>query len=236
MSVAPARPRCRARRRAGSRGRPDTRACACGDRSTSASPPRPGGSPGEWAAALASSARSLDPDELLEHTLAEVAASARCRRGAGRARRGRPATHRRVRHLARGGGAASRCSRRRARTSARSRSSTATDWTTQPAARRGPRAGMVVPLAARATRRSARSPRSAARRSARFFDERVDALEGIARRAGPALVTARRFAEARQLADLDALTGLYNRRSFHETLAARGRPRPPLRAAARSRS
>ena len=31
-------------------------------------------------------------------------------------------------------------------------------------------------------------------------------------------MTARRFAEARQLAELDSLTGLYNRRSFHDAL------------------
>ena len=44
-------------------------------------------------------------------------------------------------------------------------------------------------------------------------------LEDLAGRAGPAIVNARRFREARQLADLDALTGLHNRRYFHETLA-----------------
>jgi len=44
-------------------------------------------------------------------------------------------------------------------------------------------------------------------------------LEELARRAGPAIDNARRFSEARQLADLDALTGLHNRRYFHETLA-----------------
>jgi diguanylate cyclase (GGDEF)-like protein len=44
-------------------------------------------------------------------------------------------------------------------------------------------------------------------------------LEELARRAGPALDNARRFREARQLADIDGLTGLYNRRTFHETLA-----------------
>jgi diguanylate cyclase (GGDEF)-like protein len=44
-------------------------------------------------------------------------------------------------------------------------------------------------------------------------------LEELARRAGPAIDNARRFREARQLADLDALTGLHNRRYFHETLA-----------------
>jgi diguanylate cyclase (GGDEF)-like protein len=51
------------------------------------------------------------------------------------------------------------------------------------------------------------------------FDEAdVDALEALAARAGPAIDNARRFREARQLADLDALTGLHNRRYFHETL------------------
>jgi two-component system cell cycle response regulator len=44
-------------------------------------------------------------------------------------------------------------------------------------------------------------------------------LEELALRAGPAIDNARRFKEARQLADLDALTALHNRRYFHETLA-----------------
>jgi diguanylate cyclase (GGDEF)-like protein len=44
-------------------------------------------------------------------------------------------------------------------------------------------------------------------------------LEELAQRAAPAIENARRFREARQLADLDALTGLHNRRYFHETLA-----------------
>jgi diguanylate cyclase (GGDEF)-like protein len=50
-------------------------------------------------------------------------------------------------------------------------------------------------------------------------DERVLELEELAARAGPAIENARRFREARQLADLDALTNLHNRRYFHETLA-----------------
>ena len=50
-------------------------------------------------------------------------------------------------------------------------------------------------------------------------DEQLDELERLAYRAGPALENARRFLEARALADLDALTGLHNRRYFHETLA-----------------
>jgi diguanylate cyclase (GGDEF)-like protein len=54
----------------------------------------------------------------------------------------------------------------------------------------------------------------------RRFDEAATRdLEQLARRAGPAIENARRFREARQLADLDALTGLHNRRYFHETLA-----------------
>jgi diguanylate cyclase (GGDEF)-like protein len=43
-------------------------------------------------------------------------------------------------------------------------------------------------------------------------------LEDLATRAGPAIENATRFREARQQADLDALTGLHNRRYFHETL------------------
>ena len=49
--------------------------------------------------------------------------------------------------------------------------------------------------------------------------DEIRELEELALRAGPAIENARRFREARQLADLDALTGLHNRRYFHETLA-----------------
>jgi diguanylate cyclase (GGDEF)-like protein len=51
-----------------------------------------------------------------------------------------------------------------------------------------------------------------------FSEEEVTELEELALRAGPAIENARRFREAKQLADLDALTGLHNRRYFHETL------------------
>ncbi len=44
-------------------------------------------------------------------------------------------------------------------------------------------------------------------------------LDELAARAGPAIENALRFREARRLADLDALTGLHNRRYFHETLS-----------------
>lgn len=50
----------------------------------------------------------------------------------------------------------------------------------------------------------------------RLGDAELDELERLAFRAGPALDNARRFGEARALADLDALTGLHNRRYFHE--------------------
>src|SRR5207248_985298 len=52
-----------------------------------------------------------------------------------------------------------------------------------------------------------------------WTDDGVRELEELALRAGPAIENAKRFREARQLADLDALTGLHNRRYFHETLS-----------------
>ncbi len=55
--------------------------------------------------------------------------------------------------------------------------------------------------------------------SYRFEEDMIRELEELSTRAGPAIENARRFREARKLADLDALTGLHNRRYFHETLA-----------------
>jgi diguanylate cyclase (GGDEF)-like protein len=52
-----------------------------------------------------------------------------------------------------------------------------------------------------------------------FEDGVLTEVEALALRAGPAIENARRFREARHQADLDALTGLHNRRYFHETLA-----------------
>jgi diguanylate cyclase (GGDEF)-like protein len=43
-------------------------------------------------------------------------------------------------------------------------------------------------------------------------------LAAIAERTGPAIANSLRYREARRQADLDALTGLHNRRYFHETL------------------
>ena len=53
----------------------------------------------------------------------------------------------------------------------------------------------------------------------RFDDDDLGRLEELALRAAPAIENARRFREAKRLADLDALTGLHNRRYFHEMLA-----------------
>jgi diguanylate cyclase (GGDEF)-like protein len=78
--------------------------------------------------------------------------------------------------------------------------------------------GLAVPLEQEGSRLGylAVYTRSDARR---FADDDVRRLEELTERATPAIENARRFREARQLADLDALTGLHNRRYFHETLA-----------------
>jgi diguanylate cyclase (GGDEF)-like protein len=49
-------------------------------------------------------------------------------------------------------------------------------------------------------------------------NEELEAVAELAESSGPAIENARRFREARQLADIDALTGLHNHRYFHETL------------------
>jgi diguanylate cyclase (GGDEF)-like protein len=51
-----------------------------------------------------------------------------------------------------------------------------------------------------------------------FPETTTDALENLARRAGPAVWNAMRFVEAREQAELDSLTGLHNRRVFYEFL------------------
>src|SRR5437763_14353042 len=56
-------------------------------------------------------------------------------------------------------------------------------------------------------------------RSHTWSADEVRDLEELSLRAGPAIENAKLFREARQLADLDALTGLHNRRYFHETLS-----------------
>ena len=77
--------------------------------------------------------------------------------------------------------------------------------------------GVVVPLRISGARVGtlaafSRSP------SDRLSSSTVDEIEQLAGRATPALWNARRFTEARDLADLDPLTKLHNRRYFHELL------------------
>ncbi len=48
--------------------------------------------------------------------------------------------------------------------------------------------------------------------------EDIELAEGLAESSVPAIENARRYGEARELAETDALTGLYNQRYFHETL------------------
>jgi diguanylate cyclase (GGDEF)-like protein len=79
------------------------------------------------------------------------------------------------------------------------------------------RAALAVPLVSEGERLGYLTVYSRSGRAA-FGESSAAELEGLALRAGPAIDNARRFREARQLADLDALTGLHNRRYFHETL------------------
>jgi diguanylate cyclase (GGDEF)-like protein len=79
------------------------------------------------------------------------------------------------------------------------------------------RAALAVPLASEGEPLGYLAAYSRSGRDA-FGDAATFELEELALRAGPAIDNARRFREARQLADLDALTGLHNRRFFHETL------------------
>jgi diguanylate cyclase (GGDEF)-like protein len=81
-----------------------------------------------------------------------------------------------------------------------------------------PRAALVVPLR---TGDGTIGSLSAVTRAnpPGFTDETAGALEALALRAGPALGNARRFVEATRLSELDSLTGLGNRRVFHELLA-----------------
>jgi diguanylate cyclase (GGDEF)-like protein len=81
------------------------------------------------------------------------------------------------------------------------------------------RSGLAVPLARADVGEEAGYLAVFSRSQPSFGDDAVDDLERLAKKAAPAIDNARRFREARELADLDALTGLHNRRYFHETLA-----------------
>jgi GGDEF domain-containing protein len=77
--------------------------------------------------------------------------------------------------------------------------------------------GLGVPLADSIGRLGFLTVYSCERRH-RFGSEELHRLEQLAERAAPAIENARRFREARQLADLDALTGMHNRRFFYQAL------------------
>ncbi len=81
------------------------------------------------------------------------------------------------------------------------------------------RSGLAVPMPALPEGDEERYLVVFSRDEAELGDDEIEELEQLALRAGPAIENAQRFREARQLADLDALTGLHNRRYFHETLA-----------------
>ena len=80
------------------------------------------------------------------------------------------------------------------------------------------RAGLAVPLVAEEDRLGFLIAFTRSR-DRRFDDGDMERLEELSERAGPAIANAHRFREARRLADMDALTGLRNRRFFHDTLA-----------------
>jgi diguanylate cyclase (GGDEF)-like protein len=78
------------------------------------------------------------------------------------------------------------------------------------------RGGLAVPLA------GADTPVGTLcvfRRGQPLSGQELAAVEELASHAGPAVENAIRHRDASRLADLDALTGLHNRRYFHETLA-----------------
>jgi diguanylate cyclase (GGDEF)-like protein len=89
----------------------------------------------------------------------------------------------------------------------------------EPGAEVGPiRSGLAVPIQGELDALGLLSVFARASRTP-FPDDVLHEIEALALRAGPAIENARRFREARHQADLDALTGLHNRRYFHETLA-----------------
>jgi diguanylate cyclase (GGDEF)-like protein len=80
------------------------------------------------------------------------------------------------------------------------------------------RGGVFIPLIGRELR--AIGTLSLFWRSADYepSPDQIEQAESIAESSIPAVENARRYGEARKLAETDALTGLYNQRFFHETL------------------
>jgi len=80
------------------------------------------------------------------------------------------------------------------------------------------RGGLFIPLMGRELRPIGTLSLFWRRPDAEPEQEQVEQAESLAESAIPAIENARRYGEARKLAETDALTGLYNQRYFHDTL------------------
>ena len=80
------------------------------------------------------------------------------------------------------------------------------------------RGGLFIPLMGRELRPIGTLSLFWRRPDAEPEQEQIEQAESLAESAIPAIENARRYGEARKLAETDALTGLYNQRYFHDTL------------------
>ena len=80
------------------------------------------------------------------------------------------------------------------------------------------RGGLFIPLMGRELRPIGTLSLFWRRPDSEPAHEQVEQAEGLAESCIPAIENARRYGEARKLAETDALTGLYNQRYFHDTL------------------
>ena len=80
------------------------------------------------------------------------------------------------------------------------------------------RGGLFIPLMGRELRPIGTLSLFWRKPDAEPGQEQVEQAEGLAESCIPAIENARRYGEARKLAETDALTGLYNQRYFHDTL------------------
>jgi diguanylate cyclase (GGDEF)-like protein len=80
------------------------------------------------------------------------------------------------------------------------------------------RGGLFIPLMGRELRPIGTLSLFWRNPDAELGHEQVEQAEGLAESCISALENARRYGEARKLAETDALTGLYNQRYFHDTL------------------
>jgi diguanylate cyclase (GGDEF)-like protein len=80
------------------------------------------------------------------------------------------------------------------------------------------RGGLFIPLMGRELQPIGTVSLFWRRPDAEPMQEQIEQAESIAESCIPAIENARRYGEARRLAETDALTGLYNQRFFHDTL------------------